>query len=1049
MKIARSEREARNGGTALVIVLSVLTLLSILVLGFVWSMSTERNSARSVEAGFRTRLVAQGALSHAMELLRSNIPDPAPPGVSALEARAVHWVTNPGQLTLIGPSGVKQIALHTGAAPDPEEDESFDARSTDLNRPIPGTARAPIAMAENEDGETKGKRPPMRVAWVPVLADPSRPPAGDNPMTGRYAFWIDDESSRLNISVALGKPDLAADVDLPGGGDNWRRQLAAGDVTPRFQLTGIHEETAAGGPRISLGHPWSQNIDVLFDGGGEAPIDLIRLYHENRVHGFRRYPDAILPFVELPEPEKRAWWDRSQWNITFYSRSPEFTPFGKSRFFLLNRPTPPVCGPAYQVPFELAAGGVHVPALYGFPADQVSVAEADETEESKKRREDLAKLTQDSGKALMEHLSAKWPGYGESFADKYGKDEAAQIALNILLMSRFATAHSAEARGPIASLNYGGKQQRNGATIPDKFFWHLDDRFEVDFKKPPMLPQTPGPHLNEIKFIVRPEETIVDGERRVRLRYRYEAEYYQHPQNVLSAGAPVPYPVKVDYLRLAVGKSGAEKEQEFDQEDWDDPNLRKLHTAPPPAIDAGDLNYRVVSSRERRFTSDPHLVEAGDEVLLDPFQDSPCEMRINLRVGLGFLDGPWVKDMIPLALNEDDEIEQDFATLSAKFEIDLSRLEPEYSVSWEVTDPRVHWKPNDPYAETGGDWVARIGEDSMGTANVKQPPEPGSDETSTFRYLEPGGGDEFQADTRFPSAGYLSMIHTGIRNRVPWRTLSLEQSKDSLPDWLAIELPGPTFPVRPGLGASRSLPDHWMAVSYQNSTAGKVNLNTKVYPESQWFAPPPRIKPLRAVFHHLREEPEIDTLLEQITEYQSSGQPFRYIGELTKLPAYATGDTRWQKEMLLRNLASCLTTQSNTFGVWGAAQTVQKAKGNTEYAAFQPGDAVLGEKRFFALIERYIWPGRDGIPGNAHVDQQGVWDRAGKDEGKKIDHPGKVPNSAESSVWATLDGPDSVVAPYPHAMGTQAHEKSSLTESDNPPQAVVKYRVVYYKYLDH
>ena len=96
------------------------------------------------------------------------------------------------------------------------------------------------------------------------------------------------------------------------------------------------------------------------------------------------------------------------------------------------------------------------------------------------------------------------------------------------------------------------------------------------------------------------------------------------------------------------------------------------------------------------------------------------------------------------------------------------------------------------------------------------------------------------------------------------------------------------------------------------------------------------------------------------------------------MPGYAVAPAPlpWDKEsLLLRNMAGCLTTKSNTFGVWGVAQAIKKSAKNTNGGKFEAGDQVLGEKRFYALIERYVWPGRDGMPGNAHVSNAGTWDR--------------------------------------------------------------------------
>ena len=68
--------KSRERGTALLIVLSILTILSVLVLGFVASMITESTSSSAVEMSYRTKMVAHGSLSHSNELLRANLPDP-------------------------------------------------------------------------------------------------------------------------------------------------------------------------------------------------------------------------------------------------------------------------------------------------------------------------------------------------------------------------------------------------------------------------------------------------------------------------------------------------------------------------------------------------------------------------------------------------------------------------------------------------------------------------------------------------------------------------------------------------------------------------------------------------------------------------------------------------------------------------------------------------------------------------------------------------------------------------------------------------------------
>jgi hypothetical protein len=184
--------------------------------------------------------------------------------------------------------------------------------------------------------------------------------------------------------------------------------------------------------------------------------------------------------------------------------------------------------------------------------------------------------------------------------------------------------------------------------------------------------------------------------------------------------------------------------------------------------------------------------------------------------------------------------------------------------------------------------------------------------------------------------------------------------------------------------------------------------------------------------------------------------------------------TTWEQESLLRNMAGCLTTKSNTFGVWGVAQSIKKLKKNTANDKFETGDVVLGEKRFYALIERYIWPGRDGVPGNGHLNAGGTWDRLAQQRANisigggvtdtLFQLPGSPPlfrnagqtrlqldaDQSHTGTYPQFDGPERVgMDPYTAAaLGNVTWTKSSLEDAYNPPQAAIKYRVVYFKYLD-
>ena len=137
----------------------------------------------------------------------------------------------------------------------------------------------------------------------------------------------------------------------------------------------------------------------------------------------------------------------------------------------------------------------------------------------------------------------------------------------------------------------------------------------------------------------------------------------------------------------------------------------------------------------------------------------------------------------------------------------------------------------------------------------------------------------------------------------------------------------------------------------------------------------------------------------------------------------SSGSSEWEGEALVRNLASLITTRSNAFSVWGVAQTITKRSGNTQYAAFQSGDLVTGEKRFHAIVERYVWPGVDGVAGNAQVDSGGAYNQLGS-------------TALLGSTSNTMEATDPVTKP------------DLFFQAYNPKAAVMKYRVVYFEYLN-
>ncbi len=175
----------------------------------------------------------------------------------------------------------------------------------------------------------------------------------------------------------------------------------------------------------------------------------------------------------------------------------------------------------------------------------------------------------------------------------------------------------------------------------------------------------------------------------------------------------------------------------------------------------------------------------------------------------------------------------------------------------------------------------------------------------------------------------------------------------------------------------------------------------------------------------------------------------------------ASGTTDWDKEAIVRNLASSITTKSNVFSVWGVAQTVKKNPANnnpanqgifeTRAGGATADDLATGEKRFEAIVERYVWPGNDAIAGEGHVNAGGSYDQLSS---STIQKPGYAPPyTGGSYVWEKVDGPNAPTYPVsassdPWVQNAPNYSSSTIDTANNPVGALMKYRVIYFRYLN-
>ncbi|MBN8708435.1 MAG: hypothetical protein BGO12_15675 [Verrucomicrobia bacterium 61-8] len=239
-KLKRSDPQR---GMALVIVLASLIFLAALALAFFSTVHTELQSSKSYAEGASSRLLAQSAVNLAISQINAGTR-----GVDNTGA-PLAWASQPGMIRTYDAAGkpagwyklfTSSAMTGTGAFDpysDTEKVPSDWARQTaiftDLNQPMTSGTKTiypildPGAKGNVEGFDISPDAPiaggsgsnpaPMPVRWLYVLADgtvvaPQSDAGGikavvagatdANPITGRIAFWADDESCKLNINTS-------------------------------------------------------------------------------------------------------------------------------------------------------------------------------------------------------------------------------------------------------------------------------------------------------------------------------------------------------------------------------------------------------------------------------------------------------------------------------------------------------------------------------------------------------------------------------------------------------------------------------------------------------------------------------------------------------------------------------------------------------------------------------------------------------------------------------------------------------------------------------
>lgn len=203
------------------------------------------------------------------------------------------WSSEPGRIRIFQANSLSayEDVLLFSALPGPDVPGAADVHSVDLNKPS-YEGKHPIAEPVSAGGAA-----PMKVGWIDLLANPDNPASRENPIIGRVAYWVDDESCKININVADGSKK---DTNLSFG----------------------------------FGTPSEVSLEVLKkqDGNRISNAQAAKISEYAWNHGFNSA--AEVSRAALNGEISKEFFEKNKFALTHYSKTPEISFMGDPRIYL-------------------------------------------------------------------------------------------------------------------------------------------------------------------------------------------------------------------------------------------------------------------------------------------------------------------------------------------------------------------------------------------------------------------------------------------------------------------------------------------------------------------------------------------------------------------------------------------------------------------------------------------------------------------------------------------------------------------------------------------
>jgi hypothetical protein len=180
-------------GVALILTLAIIALAALLVIAFASSMRVENTASKNFNDLIKTRELAKAAIDQAVTIIRRYTTR------NVLPDNILNFVTFPGAVYYMDNAGVTHpliplSSLNAAGATDFDFNQNFWVTGDNGEFTVPANSQINVGWIYVADDGTMAPPGPYPI--------PQPLPPQTRPIVGRFAFWVDDEASKININTA-------------------------------------------------------------------------------------------------------------------------------------------------------------------------------------------------------------------------------------------------------------------------------------------------------------------------------------------------------------------------------------------------------------------------------------------------------------------------------------------------------------------------------------------------------------------------------------------------------------------------------------------------------------------------------------------------------------------------------------------------------------------------------------------------------------------------------------------------------------------------------